>query len=106
VPAFFTAAEQIAADLATTGPTADELARVTEPMRQLLNRCRPGTLLAQQLRGAAFDRNRLVCLPTLMRDYTAVTPEEMRALAARYLGARRLARRGPAAAGLAAAGGD
>ncbi len=32
VPEFFAAADKIAADLAATGPTADELARATEPL--------------------------------------------------------------------------
>jgi zinc protease len=87
VPAFFTAADQIAADLAASGPTADELARVTEPMRQLLNRMQTGhTFWLNQLSGAAFDRNRLLWLPSLMNDYIAITPEDMRALATRYLG--------------------
>ena len=87
VPAFFAAAEQIATDLATQGPTADELARVTEPMRQLLNRVQNSHLFwLNELEGAAFDRNRLAWTPTFMRDYTQVTPEEMKALAARYLG--------------------
>jgi len=87
VPDFFIAADQIAQDLATTGPTADELARVTEPMRQLLNRVSNSHLFwLNELEGAAFDRNRLAWTPTFMRDYTEVTPEEMKALAARYLG--------------------
>jgi zinc protease len=87
VPDFFTAADQIAEDLATTGPTADELARVTEPMRQLLNRVSNSHLFwLNELEGAAFDRNRLAWTPTFMHDYTEVTPEEMKALAARYLG--------------------
>jgi len=89
VPAFFDAAEKIATDLATTGPSADELARVTEPMRQLLIRLQTGhSFWLGQLQGSAYDRNRLAYLPTLMRDYTVVTPEEIQALAARYLGAR------------------
>jgi zinc protease len=87
VPAFFTAADQIAADLAATGPTPDELARVTEPMRQLLNRVSNSHLFwLNELEGAAFDRNRLAWTPTFMQDYTEVTPEEMKALAARYFG--------------------
>ena len=90
VPAFFEAAEKIAADLATTGPTDDEIARVTEPMLQLLNRAQTGHgFWLQQLEGSAFDRNRVAYLRTLMSDYTQVTPEEMKALAARYLGAQR-----------------
>jgi zinc protease len=56
-------------------------------MRQLLNRMQTGhTFWLNQLQGASFDRNRLAFLRTLMPDYTQVTPEEMKALAARYLG--------------------
>lgn len=89
VPAFFEEAERIADDLAANGPTADELARVTEPMRQFLARAQTGhTFWLNQLEGATTDRNRLIWLPSLATDYTRVTPEEMRALAARYLGAR------------------
>ncbi|HWK42814.1 MAG TPA: insulinase family protein [Croceibacterium sp.] len=89
VPAFFDEAEQIAHDLAANGPTADELSRVTEPMRQLLARMQTGhTFWLNQLEGATTDRNRLTWLPSLLNDYTRVTPEEMRALAARYLGSR------------------
>jgi zinc protease len=89
VPAFFTAADQIAADLATNGPTPDELARVTEPMRQLLNRVSNSHMFwLNELQGAAFDRNRVVWTPTFMHDYTEITPAEMKALAARYLGGR------------------
>jgi len=90
VPVFFSAAEKIAADLTATGPTDDEIARVTEPMLQLLNRAQTGHgFWLQQLEGSAFDGNRIAYLRTLMSDYTQVTAEEMRALAARYLGARR-----------------
>src|SRR5690606_3465396 len=82
VAVFFAAADQIASDLATNGPTDDEIARVTEPMLQLLNRAQTGHgFWLQQLQGAAFDRNRLAYIRTLMSDYTQVTPVEMRALA-------------------------
>jgi zinc protease len=90
VPAFFEAAEKIATDLAMTGPSPDEIARVTEPMRQLLMRAQTGHgFWLQQLEGSAFDGNRVAYLRTLMSDYTQVTSEEMQALAARYLGAQR-----------------
>ncbi len=86
VPDFFAAADKIATDLATTGPTPDELDRTTEPLRQLLLRLQTGhTFWLDQLEGATTDPNRVAMLPSLMRDYTQVTPEEMRALAAKYL---------------------
>ncbi len=60
VPAFFAAADEIAKDLATTGPTAEELGRVTEPLRQLMTRAQTGhTFWLNQLQGSSFDPNRL-----------------------------------------------
>ena len=59
-------------------------------MLQLLNRAQTGHgFWLQQLEGSTFDRYRLIYLRTLMSDYTQATTEEMRALAARYLGAQR-----------------
>jgi zinc protease len=56
-------------------------------MLQLLNRVSNSHLFwLNELDGAAFDRNRLAWTPTFLRDYTEVTAEEMKALAARYLG--------------------
>src|SRR5690606_7951807 len=56
VPQFLDAAKEIAADLVANGPTADEVARVTEPMLQLLNRAQTGHgFWLQQLSGASFD---------------------------------------------------
>ena len=86
LPEFFATADQIAADLAATGPTADELARATEPLRQLLNRLETAhPFWLSQLEGSTSDPNRLRHLPSLMRDYTVSTPAEMQALAARSL---------------------
>ena len=86
IPQFFAAADDIARDLATNGPTADELARATEPMRQLLLRLETGhTFWLNQLEGATTDPNLVTMLPSLMRDYTQATPAEMRALAQKYL---------------------
>ncbi len=89
VPAFFDEAEAIAADLAENGPTADELARVVEPVRQRIERASTGhTFWLNQLQGAAFDRNRAVYLQSLYRDYADATPQEVQALAQRYLVSR------------------
>lgn len=89
VPTFFDQAEQIAADLAQNGPTADELARVVEPVRQRIERASTGhTFWLNQLQGAAFDSNRAIYLQTLYRDYANATPQELQALAQRYLVSR------------------
>ncbi len=86
LPAFFEEAEAQAQDLATNGPTADELERAAEPARQYLNRAQTGhTFWLNQLEGAGFDRNRLIYLPSIYRDYDEATVEEMRSLAQRYL---------------------
>ncbi|BBC72340.1 peptidase M16 [Altererythrobacter sp. B11] len=88
VPAFFEAADKIATDLAATGPTKDEMGRVTEPMLQLLYRLQTGhTFWLNQLQGASFDPNRVDKLGSIVADYTQTTPEEIKALAARYLAA-------------------
>jgi zinc protease len=86
VPEFFAAADKIAADLAATGPTPDELARATEPLRQLLNRLETGhAFWLNQLEGATTDPDRIRLLPSIMKDYTVSSPAEMQALAAKYL---------------------
>ena len=84
--AFFTEADRIARELAATGPTEDELQRVTEPLYQLLMRVQTGhTFWLSQFEGASTNPERLAALGTLLPDYTRTTPEEMRALAAKYL---------------------
>jgi zinc protease len=86
MPEFFAAADKIAADLAANGPTTDELARATEPLRQLLDRLETGhTFWLNQVEGATTDPNRVRLLPSIMKDYTVSTPAEMQALAAKYL---------------------
>lgn len=86
VDAFFIEAEAIAADLAANGPKTDELARVTEPLRQLLLRVQTGhAFWLGQVEGATRDEQRIASLGTLMADLTRTTPAEMRILAAKYL---------------------
>jgi zinc protease len=87
VPAFFAEAQEIATDLATNGPQADELARVVEPIRQMLDRAQTGhTFWLNQLSGAAGDPARVQHLRTLWTDYTETPPADYRALAQEYLG--------------------
>jgi len=86
VPVFFAEAGKIAGDLAATPPTADELARVTEPLGQLIRRASTGNQFwLYNLEGATQDPQRLAMLRTLLSDYSQTTPEAMQALAARYL---------------------
>jgi zinc protease len=89
VPAFFAAADRIAVDLANNPPTADELARVTEPLKQAISRASTGNgFWLYQLEGATTDPRRIALLRSLLNDYTQTTPQAMQALATRYLAAR------------------
>jgi zinc protease len=89
VPAFFAATDAIARDLVANPPTADELARVTEPLKQSVSRASTGnTFWLWQLEGASRDPRRIGYLRSLLNDYTQTTPQAMQALAAKYLAAR------------------
>jgi zinc protease len=89
VPEFFVAADKIAADLATTGPTEDELNRAVEPKRTLINRALSGhRYWMSLLEGATGDPRRITALGSFMTDYTEVTPEQIRQLAQKYLAGR------------------
>jgi len=86
VPAFFSAADEIAADLVANPPTADELARITEPLKQLISRAATGNgFWLYQLEGAATYPARLDEVRSILNDYSQTTPEAMQALAQRYL---------------------
>ena len=84
--AFFAAADKIASDLATTPPTADEIARVTEPLKQYVSRASTGNgFYMYQLTGGAFEPRKFNDIRSVLADYTQTTPEAMQALAKRYL---------------------
>ncbi len=86
VETVFARAQAIANELAATGPTADDLQRVTEPVRQNIFRAQNSHLFwLNRMEGGLFDPLRLANLPTLASDYLATTPEEIQALAQRYL---------------------
>ena len=75
----------MAADLAANPVQPDELAKVTEPLRQLILRASTGNQFwMYQLAGATHDPQRVELLRSLMSDYTEATPEEVQALAAKY----------------------
>ncbi|MXO73661.1 insulinase family protein [Altererythrobacter aerius] len=86
VPAFFAAADEIARDLVASPPSVDELARVTEPLKQSISRASTGNAFwLWQLEGATTDPQRIRHLRTLLADYSETTPQAMQALAAKYL---------------------
>ena len=86
VPAFFAAADAIAADLAANGPTAEELGRAIEPVAQAIDRLQTGhTFWLNQLEGSTRDPNLLAHLRSLLSDYTRVGAPELQLLAIKYL---------------------
>ncbi len=89
VPIFFAEADRIARDLATTPPTEDELARVTEPLAQLVRRASTGNQFwLYNLEGATTDPQRVPLLRTLLSDYSRTSPQIMQFLADRYFAKR------------------
>ncbi|WP_260929505.1 M16 family metallopeptidase [Novosphingobium sp. 9] len=87
VPLFFQTADDIAQNLIDNPPTADELARVIEPLRQQVTRAASSTaFFMDQLEGATWDPKRIAAVRTILPDYTQTTPQAMQALAAKYLG--------------------
>ncbi len=85
-PLFFTTAQQIADDLIAQPVTADELARVIEPLRQQVTRAATSsTFFMNQLQGATSDPRRFDAVRSVLPDYTRTSPTEMQALAAKYL---------------------
>ncbi|WP_379920894.1 M16 family metallopeptidase [Erythrobacter sp. R86502] len=86
VPVFFSEAARIAQDLAASPPTADELARVTEPLSQLIRRASTGNQFwLYNLEGATNEPRRIELLRSLLADYSQTTPQVMQFLAQRYL---------------------
>ncbi len=85
-PAFFAAAQEIAADLIARPPSADELTRVIEPLRQQITRATTSSaFFMNQLDGATSEPARFDAVRTILTDFTQTTPEAMQALARKYL---------------------
>ncbi|TCD02246.1 insulinase family protein [Erythrobacteraceae bacterium CFH 75059] len=90
VPVFFEEAERIAAELASAPPSDEELALVTEPLRQLITRVTSGNAFwMMQLEGATRDPRLFGLMRSVVNDYSRTTPEAMNRLAARFLAADR-----------------
>ena len=85
VPVFFAEADRIASDLVQTPPSADELARATEPLRNYFTRISSGNyFFLLELEGSTQDPRRMRALRGLIDDYSQTTPEAMLALAREY----------------------
>lgn len=86
VPVFFQTADEIAADLVANPPSPDELARVTEPLKQQITRAATSSaFFMYQLEGATSEPSRFAAIRTILSDFTVTTPEAMQALARQFL---------------------
>ena len=87
---FFQLSREIAADLAQHPIPPDELARIMRPMAQFIVRASSGNQFwLLQMGGAAFDPKRVEATRTLAQDFVSITPEQLQAVAAKYLRADR-----------------
>lgn len=83
---FYNVVEMIAKDLRENPVSADELQRVVEPLRQLIARASSGnSFWMSQMEGASYNPQKFVALQSLLSDYTVITPQEVQALAVKYL---------------------
>jgi zinc protease len=78
--------EATAADLAKTPVSADELDRAVVPMRQLLMRASTGNAFwMSQMEGSTRDPRYVEAMRNMANDMLSVTPEQVQALAVKYL---------------------
>ena len=83
---FYNVVEMIAKDLRENPVSADELQRVVEPLRQLIARASSGnSFWMSQMEGASYNPQKFVALQSLLSDYTVISPQEVQALAVKYL---------------------
>lgn len=83
---FFDLARELAADLVKTPVPADELDRAKLPVIQLIARMSSGNMFwMNQTQGGTRDPARLAAIPGIINDIRSTTPEELQALAAKYL---------------------
>ena len=85
VARFYAFANDVANDLATKPVSADELNRAIEPIKKTIERSASGnSFWLIQLKGAAYDPERITALTHLYADYVQVTPQRLQALAKQY----------------------
>ncbi|HEU0043005.1 M16 family metallopeptidase [Sphingomonas sp.] len=83
---FFQLAREIAADLVANRIPDEELQRILRPMGQYIVRVSSGNQFwLQQMAGAAYDPKRVTATRTMMQDFVSITPEQLQAIAAKYL---------------------
>lgn len=83
---FYSVVKDTAADLAKTPVSADELQRAVAPMQQLLARASTGNAFwMNQMEGATHDPRYVDAMKTMSQDMLSVTPDQLQALAAKYL---------------------
>lgn len=83
---FFRVSREIAADLIAKPIEIDELRRALVPIAQMVMRRSTGNpFWMQQTEGSTADPKRTAAISTLARDYGATSPQELQALAAKYL---------------------
>ncbi|URW75151.1 insulinase family protein [Sphingomonas donggukensis] len=83
---FFDLARGIAADLVAKPIDTDELRRSLVPVVQQVARLSTGNMFwLAQAEGGTYDPKRLAAIDTIATDLTSITPEQVQALAAKYL---------------------
>ena len=83
---FFAISRGIAADLAAHPVSADELARVINPLHESINRASSGnSFWLGQLTGATRDPRKITALQSLVTDYLKITPAELQQTASKWL---------------------
>lgn len=83
---FYGVVRDIAADLSKNPVSADELQRAVAPMRQMLMRASTSNAFwMSQMEGAAYDARYVQAMQSMGQDLLNVSPEQLRALAAKYL---------------------
>ncbi|QDX26562.1 insulinase family protein [Sphingomonas suaedae] len=84
---FISVAREIAADLIAKPIEFDELRRAIVPTAQMVSRRATGNpFWMQQTEGGTLDPRRLAAIPSIGTDYVQTTPQELQALAVKYLG--------------------
>lgn len=83
---FYGLVREITVDLAANPVSGDELQRVLAPLGQMLSRAGTGNAFwMMQMEGATQDPRIVEAMRTMARDVMTTTPEDIRALAAKYL---------------------